>query len=251
MLLYALDLIGTFAFATYGSHRALQRHLDVLGVFVCAGLTATGGGTIREAIMHGGPAYLRDYTYVLCVVLGATVALAVHRNFHRLTSGMLVLDGVGLAAFALIGAARAHQAGYGLVAMTLCAVLTAVGGGILCDLVIRRKPSVLHGDFALVPACLMAVLAYLWRDRLGQQSVVLGLVAAVFAVHMIGLRLSWRVWRPVPEPARPAWDLPTVPLQRLPQAPQPVFERPAPALRKDDPADTLVAGPGGGWMSPR
>lgn len=55
LLSYVLDLIGVFAFGSYGAFRALQARMNVFGVFVCAGMVAMGGGTVRELILHGTP----------------------------------------------------------------------------------------------------------------------------------------------------------------------------------------------------
>ncbi|MGA5302076.1 trimeric intracellular cation channel family protein [Nucisporomicrobium flavum] len=196
MSLYFLDLIGTFAFAAYGAHQAHRRGLDALGVFVCAGLTAVGGGTVREVILHGRPAFLHDVAYVLCIAAGAVLSIGLDRNFEQFQRYLLVLDGIGLATFAYLGAARAGQEGLGLTGMVLCAALTGGGGGVICDLVTRRAPTVFHGDFYLVPACVMGLLAYVMRDSIHRPLVVAGLLVGVFALHMCAVALRWRIWRP-------------------------------------------------------
>lgn len=40
--IYLLDLIGTFAFAMYGSYFAIEKKFDLFGILVCAFLTAFG-----------------------------------------------------------------------------------------------------------------------------------------------------------------------------------------------------------------
>jgi len=49
-LIYILDLLGTFVFASTGSIRALEKRLDLFGIFVLSFITAVGGGTIRDVI---------------------------------------------------------------------------------------------------------------------------------------------------------------------------------------------------------
>lgn len=193
---YALDQVGVLAFACYGAFHALQARMNVVGVFVCAGLVAVGGGTVREVILHGTPAYLLDYSYVLVVVLAAGASVVMYRVFHRVNRYLVVLDAIGLGAFALFGAMRAAEAGFGLGAMMLCGVLTAVGGGVICDLFVGRPPQVLHGDTAIVPAVLTVCLARLLRDHLAEPVVVIALVSFAVAVRLIILRQGWKLWTP-------------------------------------------------------
>ena len=60
LLLTIFDLIGTFAFAVYGAYAGLKKNLDLFGVFVCAFLTAVGGGTIREMLLDQLPFYFHQ-----------------------------------------------------------------------------------------------------------------------------------------------------------------------------------------------
>lgn len=42
-IVYFLDLLGTFAFAYFGAHVGIRKHLDIFGIFTTAFLTAVGG----------------------------------------------------------------------------------------------------------------------------------------------------------------------------------------------------------------
>ena len=44
-----LDLLGTMAFAISGALAAMNRKLDIFGIFIIAFVTAVGGGTVRES----------------------------------------------------------------------------------------------------------------------------------------------------------------------------------------------------------
>jgi len=200
MELRILDLIGVFAFASYGSFKALERRLDLFGVFVSAALTALGGGAIREIILNSHPIFLHDYTYIMVVALGVLFTVGVYRHFHKINKYMLILDAIGLTTFAFIGANRAAQAGLGLGAMVLFAVLTAAGGGVLSDIIIGRPPQLFYGDFYAVPAMLMALLYHELRPYLGQPLVVTALLSGVLFVRLGALYFQWAMWRPTDRP---------------------------------------------------
>ncbi|HSX29751.1 MAG TPA: TRIC cation channel family protein [Candidatus Saccharimonadales bacterium] len=194
--IHTLDLIGVFAFAIYGARRAIMAKFDLFGVLLCAALTAVGGGTIREAILHGTPAYLHDYSYGIAIVVGVFCAIAIHDYFRKLEKYLLRVDAIGVAVFAYIGARRADEAGLGLLAMVLFAVLTAVGGGTLTDVITRRKPEALYKDFYPLAAIVLATGYYLVRPAAREVPVALALIALAFAVRLASLQFKCKLWRP-------------------------------------------------------
>ena len=52
MIFYLLDLAGVAVFAVSGALAAGRTELDLLGVMVIAALTAVGGGTLRDVLLH-------------------------------------------------------------------------------------------------------------------------------------------------------------------------------------------------------
>ena len=73
MFYLTIDILGTIAFAISGVLVAMEKKLDMFGVFIIAFVTAIGGGTLRDVIIGNTPVvWLRNHTYLL-VVLGAVV----------------------------------------------------------------------------------------------------------------------------------------------------------------------------------
>jgi len=201
--IHILDLIGVFAFAAYGSHKAIVARFDLFGVLACGALTAFGGGTIRELILNSAPAYLSDYSYLIAAIVGTVFAIAVHRHFARLEKYLLVVDAIGLAVFAYIGAHQAATHHLGLAAMVLFATLTAVGGGILSDLVSGRRPEALYKDAYPLPAIFLAIMYYLMQPLDNSSLPALSLIIAACVVRLLSLSLSIRLWRPAAKAISP------------------------------------------------
>jgi uncharacterized membrane protein YeiH len=61
-----------------------------------------------------------------------------------------LFDAIGLSAFAIQGALYAVKMNHGLSAVIVAAVLTGIGGGIIRDLLARRKPIVLRSEIYAV-----------------------------------------------------------------------------------------------------
>ena len=53
-ILGIFDFIGVFVFALSGALVAIQRKMDVFGIYVLATVTACGGGVIRDVVMDNG-----------------------------------------------------------------------------------------------------------------------------------------------------------------------------------------------------
>ncbi|HUS26026.1 MAG TPA: TRIC cation channel family protein [Nevskiaceae bacterium] len=186
MVIHLLDLVGVFAFAAYGARQGIRAGFDSFGVFACAFLTSLGGGSIRELILHNQPTYFHNYAYLYAVIGGATFAMLLNGAFGRLHRPMLVLDAIGLSTFALLGAQRASAYGFGLAAMGMFALLTAVGGGILTDLVCGRKPAVFMGGFYAAPALALAVMFFLIGHAAQTQLAALLLISTTILLRLGG-----------------------------------------------------------------
>jgi uncharacterized membrane protein YeiH len=163
-VIYILDILGVFAFSFLGACTALEGRLNVIGVLTCAFLSALGGGTIREVILNRVPFYFHDRWYLLTVLLASMMAWILRERLPPLRNVMPVLDAIGLVVFAYIGAHAAAHAHLGLSGMLLFALLTAIGGGILSDLVAHRTPQVFQNAIYAAPPILVAVLYWYLAD---------------------------------------------------------------------------------------
>lgn len=161
MHIYTLDLVGVFAFAVFGSYKALKKGLNKYGVITCAALTALGGGTIRELILRHLPVFFTNHTYLFVTLIGSVTATVLYRHFSKVRQYALVIDAIGLAAFTYIGAEKANNAGLGLVGMVFFAALTAAGGGIMTDLVVGDRPGLLVDELYVLPAIIGGTLYWL------------------------------------------------------------------------------------------
>ncbi len=161
MLLF-LDLLGTLAFAFTGAFRAVKHELDWLGVIVLATMTGVGGGILRDLLLgETPPLALRQPVYIAICILGAVLTIVAKRKIAPHWDWVLIADALGLGFFAAIGAARAAQAGANPMTIVLLAGLTAVGGGMVRDLLVCEIPLVLRSDFYATAALIGGVAFWL------------------------------------------------------------------------------------------
>jgi uncharacterized membrane protein YeiH len=159
-LLFALNLTGTFAFALNGALTAVRAaRLDIVGVLTLGMITALGGGIIRDVLLGDvPPATFRQWEYLAVAAAGALIAFGFSHRLDRLAMPIELLDAVGLSIFAVTGATKALEYGLGPAQAVILGTVTAVGGGTLRDIVIRKVPSVMHDGLYAVPAFVGAAL---------------------------------------------------------------------------------------------
>jgi uncharacterized membrane protein YeiH len=85
-LFQVIDIAGTVAFSIAGAFAAMEKKLDVFGIFIIAFVTALGGGTLRDVLVGEEPVrWMRDLSPSI-VVLVSTVAAMLFtntiKNFH-------------------------------------------------------------------------------------------------------------------------------------------------------------------------
>jgi uncharacterized membrane protein YeiH len=191
VLLLALDLAGTFAFALNGALTAARvARLDVVGVVTLGMVTALGGGIIRDILIDSlPPATFSDWRYLVVAAAGSLVVFGFGRRLRRLAEPILVLDAAGLSLFAVTGASKASEFGVGLGQAVILGAVTAVGGGTLRDVLIGRVPVVLRRELYAIPA-LAAATVVVVTDRLGLYGApaAFGAAALCFGIRMLGVR---------------------------------------------------------------
>jgi uncharacterized membrane protein YeiH len=187
--LLVLDLVGTFAFALNGALTALRTtRLDIVGVITLGMITALGGGTIRDVFLDAlPPATFLDWRYLAVAAAGGLLAFFTGHHLHRLNGTINVLDAAGLGLFAVTGALKALDLGFGPAQAVIVGAITGVGGGTLRDVLIRQVPSVLSSGLYAVPALVGATVVVVADvlDARGAVAAVAG-AAVCFAVRMLG-----------------------------------------------------------------
>ena len=149
MLLLVAEYLGIAAFAASGFYLAVRHRLDLLGIYLSSFLTALGGGILRDLLADRLPYSLTHSLPSAVVILVTTLLIWRRMHRHPWESQWLFVfvDALGMVSFAISGALVGLETGFNLAGVTLLAFTTAVGGGILRDILINQVPYVLRGGF--------------------------------------------------------------------------------------------------------
>ncbi|PSU32361.1 trimeric intracellular cation channel family protein [Photobacterium phosphoreum] len=193
MLLSILYIIGITAEAMTGALAAGKRHMDWFGVMLVASATAIGGGTVRDILLGHYPlgwVAHPQYLVITCIagllttVLGKWVV-----RFHKI---FIILDAIGLIVFSIIGCQVAITMGLSPIICVVAAVVTGVFGGLLRDMITRRKPMVLHKELYASVSFLAGVM-YITMLHFNVPADITTLVTLMvgFGLRMAAVFFSW------------------------------------------------------------
>lgn len=144
------EIIGTIAFALSGFYVAVKEKLDLLGIFIASFLTALGGGLVRDMLCDRPPytfTHLMPSILVIAVILLSTLLKLHLKGEIEKKFYFIISDTLGLVSFSISGALIALQVEFNFFGVVLMALVTAVGGGVIRDILLNRVPLLLISEF--------------------------------------------------------------------------------------------------------
>lgn len=152
-----LDLAGIAVFALSGALIAARERQTFVTMGFFALVTGVGGGTVRDLLIGAPVFWITDpWVAALCLM----VALVAWYVPLRLWEGRLFLyaDAVGLAAYAVLGSAKATAYGIPPVPAALMGIITGCVGGIIRDVVAGRPSVIMQPELYVTAAALSSAL---------------------------------------------------------------------------------------------
>ena len=170
-----LSIIGTIAFAISGTLIAIEEDFDLFGFYILGFTTAFGGGLIRNLLI-GVPVqniWMQSSLFKIAFFVITLVFFLPNIWKGHLRSSIVFFDAVGLAAFAIQGANFAMSFDAPLISVTLAAILTGSGGGMLRDIFAGRRPMIFHSEIYAI-----------WAASAGL-AIGLGLIKTSFLTYLL------------------------------------------------------------------
>jgi uncharacterized membrane protein YeiH len=194
-----LDLAGTFVFAISGAAAAKQRGLDLFGICAISFTVACGGGIMRDLCIGAiPPAGLSNWHYLVAAIIATALTVGLFSVVQRLNRPVLVFDAVGLSLFAVTGAQKALSYGHNGEVAVLLGITTAVGGGVLRDILLNRVPVILEREIYASAAFIGASIVVLGNYTKWIPGDWVSIIALIvcFTIRILALHYRWNL--PVP-----------------------------------------------------
>lgn len=195
----ALDLVGVFVFALSGGLVAVKKGFDLFGVLALAVAAALGGGIVRDVLIGAiPPVGISDWRLLTAAGLGGLATFLYHPGVERISRFVRVLDAMGLAAFAVAGSLKAVTFGMPPITSVIVGLSTAVGGGVIRDVLAGQVPEVLRRELYALPALLGSIVVVVAGEGGALHDWVLwGAVGLVFGLRIVAVRLDLNAPQPL------------------------------------------------------
>ncbi len=193
-----IELIGIFSFAASGLIAGLRKKLDLVGVSIVGGLTAFGGGTLRDILLDRRPFFWVEHSYWLWVIIALTiVSIWFIKNKHLVyTEKMIQLpDAMGLALATILGTQIALQFDMPLVVAILLGVISATFGGALRDIVCGEIPQLFSDNrpYAVIAFAGSALYILMSTYLLDESTAAVISFMFIFIIRAIALYKNWHL----------------------------------------------------------
>lgn len=167
-----LEIIGIVAFAISGAVLGIKKHFDILGIIILGVITAVGGGAMRDIILGINPPLMFQnpfYTIIAFITSCITFWILLitiskfNRNKKFFADIINFFDAIGLGIFAVTGTNTAILNGHidNIFLCVFVGTITAVGGGMLRDILSGKVPFVLYKEVYATAAIIGALLYYI------------------------------------------------------------------------------------------
>ena len=186
-------LVGSIQGAMYAASFRTQR-LDLLGIALIGIATGLGGGFLRDILLNRVPLALTVNYLIVLAIAGAFIGMLLGRVIDAKLDWLLsLLDAIALGTFAMIGTTAAIYADLPFVPVIFVGVITAVGGGMLRDIMLNMPIAVMHVGSLYATAALLGAVTLETLHTLGIPIDVAGLVGATLTtiVRLLARRYGW------------------------------------------------------------
>ncbi len=186
MFYYIIDILGTIAFAISGVLVAMEKKLDLFGVFIIAFVTAVGGGTLRDMLIGNAPvAWMSNPDYVITIVGSVIFAILFINQLKYLRRTLFLFDTIGIGLFTMVGIEKGISADLMPIMCIFLGTITASFGGVIRDILCNEIPVIFRKEI-YATACILGGVSYFLLLKLPWDG-TFSYITAIFIIIIIRL----------------------------------------------------------------
>ncbi|MFC5195609.1 trimeric intracellular cation channel family protein [Bizionia hallyeonensis] len=195
-MFYAIDILGTIAFAISGVLVALSKRMDVFGILIIATVTAVGGGTLRDVLIGETPvSWMLNLNYIY-VILASTVLTIIFKNkIDYLRKSLFLFDTIGIGLYTVVGVEKGISAGLDPIICIALGTMSACFGGVIRDILCNEIPVIFRKEI-YATACILGGLTYFLVRKLPIDNNVVFIIAGLVVIIIRLLAVRFKVSLP-------------------------------------------------------
>ncbi len=193
-----LYLGGAAIFAATGVLAAARQDMDLLSLVIIGIVTAVGGGTMRDLMLDVEVFWISNPLTVYVASAAAVLTFFMERRARVTEKGLLYLDGIATALFAILATEKTLDLGHAPGIALVMGVITAIGGGLVRDVITGHPTVLMRRELYITPVLAGGLLHLALRGNtnLEPSTIAVASIILVAAIRVAALRFGW---------AFPAW----------------------------------------------
>ncbi|OKL44373.1 trimeric intracellular cation channel family protein [Pseudovibrio exalbescens] len=148
-----LDYLGVAVFAITGGLVAARLRQDFIAFLFFCTLTGIGGGTLRDLLLGAPVFWTQNESYLIVCAAASVLMWFTAHLFERIDKPVRWMDAVGIAAYCVMGAAKALSMGEHYFVAVPMGVATATCGGIIRDIVAGQPSAISQREVYVAATC--------------------------------------------------------------------------------------------------
>lgn len=195
-LFFILDLLGTIAFAISGALSAMNRRLDLFGIFIIAFVTAIGGGTVRDVLIGSTPVtWMENIVYIYLIGVVTILAIIFRGKLDRLKKSLFLFDTIGLGVFTITGVEMGVQNDLNPIISIAIGTMTGTFGGVIRDILCNEIPVIFRKEI-YATACIIGGLAFVLLNEIGVGTDIIYIVTSLTVIVIRLLVVKYHISLP-------------------------------------------------------
>ena len=196
LIIYIIELLGTFAFAISGIRHAAAKHFDWFGGYVCGVAVAIGGGTIRDVMLGTIPFWMTTPIYLICTGVALLTVVFFGKWMEPLKNAWFVFDTLGLALFTIAGIQKSLTLGQPFWVAIIMGCITGSAGGVIRDVLLNNEPVIFHKEIYAM-ACVLGGVVYWLMVVIGASAELSAIVSFLVTCLIRFLAVRYHISLPV------------------------------------------------------
>lgn len=182
-LFNVLDLLGTVAFAISGALAAMNRKLDLFGIFIIAFVTSIGGGTLRDILIGATPTWMLNNIYFYFIGTVTILAIIFRNKINYLKTSLFLFDTIGLGVFTITGVEIGVQNDLDPIVCIALGTMTGTFGGVLRDILCAEIPVIFRKEI-YATASLTGGLVFIILHNLNVNTDIIYIVTSLIIISI-------------------------------------------------------------------
>jgi uncharacterized membrane protein YeiH len=185
-----VNILGTIAFAITAVLAVAPKGIDLFGATVFGIITAIGGGTIRDLILEVPVFWSIDQSFIWIAAGTSIVTFYANALFTKkyIYKMVFYVDAIGVSLFGIEAVDKVWGLGFALpVGPVALGIITAIGGGLLRDVLAGRQTLLMSRELYAIPVMLGCTLYVLILEFLPEYQLI-GMLISILVIF--GMRVA-------------------------------------------------------------